>query len=161
MIDACFRLHRTQDVRAVEKDDVQIYKCFRPGDVVRAQVVGCCRAAAPMHFLKTTDNLSAAAARGRRPSQISLGDARSYQLSTAHNDLGVIFAKSVAVRSFLVFFLDPGNADGLFPRLCRAGAMMGPISWREMMCTKTKAIEFRKCAKPATSADPTPQEKDA
>ncbi|CAG8803818.1 37156_t:CDS:2 [Gigaspora margarita] len=52
------------------------------------------------------------------------GDARSYYLSTAKNELGVIYAQSVA------------------------GAVMIPISWQEMQCTKTKAMEPRKCAKP-------------
>ncbi|KAJ3405515.1 Exosome complex component CSL4 [Chytridiales sp. JEL 0842] len=85
---------RVQDVRATEKDKVQIYKSFRPGDIVRAQV-------------------------------ISLGDARSYYLSTARNDLGVIFAQS------------------------DAGHTMIPISWEEMICPKTKVIENRKCAKPS------------
>jgi exosome complex component CSL4 len=28
-----------QDVRATEKDKVKIYQCFRPGDIVRAQIV--------------------------------------------------------------------------------------------------------------------------
>lgn len=56
---------RKEDVRATEKDRVEIYKCFRPGDIVLAKVV-------------------------------SLGDARSYQLSTADNNLGVVFAKSEA-----------------------------------------------------------------
>ncbi|CAG8587458.1 1948_t:CDS:2 [Cetraspora pellucida] len=59
-----------------------------------------------------------------RAEVISLGDARSYYLSTAKNELGVIYAQSVA------------------------GAVMIPISWQEMQCTKTKAIEPRKCAKP-------------
>ncbi|KAI7823281.1 hypothetical protein BC939DRAFT_451594 [Gamsiella multidivaricata] len=84
---------RVQDVRATEKDKVKIYNSFRPGDIVRAQV-------------------------------ISLGDARSYYLSTAANELGVIFGTSVA------------------------GGSLVPISWQEMQCTKTKAIEPRKCAKP-------------
>eukprot|EP01097_Dermamoeba_algensis_P004277 TRINITY_DN2820_c0_g1_i2.p1 TRINITY_DN2820_c0_g1~~TRINITY_DN2820_c0_g1_i2.p1 ORF type:complete len:242 (-),score=63.65 TRINITY_DN2820_c0_g1_i2:175-861(-) len=83
---------RVQDVRATEVDKVQLYKCFRPGDVVRAEV-------------------------------ISLGDKRSYYLSTAKNELGVIFAKSVA------------------------GATMIPISWEQMQCPKTKMKEFRKVAK--------------
>eukprot|EP01098_Paradermamoeba_levis_P005986 TRINITY_DN2500_c0_g1_i1.p1 TRINITY_DN2500_c0_g1~~TRINITY_DN2500_c0_g1_i1.p1 ORF type:complete len:164 (-),score=40.27 TRINITY_DN2500_c0_g1_i1:379-870(-) len=43
---------RVQDVRATEIDKVEIYKSFRPGDIVRAEV-------------------------------ISLGDKRSYYLSTA------------------------------------------------------------------------------
>jgi exosome complex component CSL4 len=90
-----FRLSffRVQDVRATERDKVKIYNSFRPGDIVRAQV-------------------------------ISLGDARSYYLSTAQNELGVIFAKSVA------------------------GETMIPVSWQEMQCPKTKVIEYRKCAKP-------------
>ncbi len=33
-------LIRTQDVRATEKDKVKIYESFRPGDIVRAEVVG-------------------------------------------------------------------------------------------------------------------------
>jgi exosome complex component CSL4 len=32
-------LIRVQDVRATEKDRVKIYESFRPGDVVRAEVV--------------------------------------------------------------------------------------------------------------------------
>ncbi|KAI0034291.1 hypothetical protein K488DRAFT_45888 [Vararia minispora EC-137] len=55
---------------------------------------------------------------------ISLGDARSYYITTARNDLGVIFATS------------------------EAGATMEPVSWLEMRCPKTGKIEKRKCAKP-------------
>ncbi|KAJ8084137.1 hypothetical protein PM082_002904 [Marasmius tenuissimus] len=55
---------------------------------------------------------------------ISLGDARSYFVTTARNDLGVIFATS------------------------EAGATMEPVSWQEMRCPKTGNIEKRKCAKP-------------
>ncbi len=44
---------------------VVMYDCFRPGDVVRCEV-------------------------------LSLGDARSYYLTTAKNELGVVYAKSVA-----------------------------------------------------------------
>jgi len=83
---------RAQEVRATETDKVEIYKCFRPGDIVKAEV-------------------------------ISLGDSRSYFLSTAKNELGVIFAKSIA------------------------GAAMIPISWEAMICPKTKMKEFRKVAK--------------
>ncbi|CAL1695380.1 unnamed protein product [Somion occarium] len=55
---------------------------------------------------------------------ISLGDARSYYVTTARNDLGVIFATS------------------------EAGATMEPVSWQEMRCPKTGRVEKRKCAKP-------------
>ncbi|RKP13386.1 hypothetical protein BJ684DRAFT_10145 [Piptocephalis cylindrospora] len=84
---------RVEDIRATEKDKVKMTESFRPGDVVRAQVV-------------------------------SLGDARSYYLSTAKNILGVLHAKSLA------------------------GAPMYPVSWREMKCSQTGGIELRKCAKP-------------
>ncbi|KAA1468159.1 hypothetical protein DENSPDRAFT_793886 [Dentipellis sp. KUC8613] len=55
---------------------------------------------------------------------ISLGDARSYYVTTARNDLGVVFATS------------------------EAGATMEPVSWEAMRCSKTGRIEKRKCAKP-------------
>lgn len=32
-------MDRVQDVRATEKDRVKIYSSFRPGDIVRAEVV--------------------------------------------------------------------------------------------------------------------------
>lgn len=83
---------RVQDVRATEIDKVQIQASFRPGDVVRAEV-------------------------------LSLGDARSYHLTTAKNHLGVVHAKSVA------------------------GVPMVPVSWQEMQCPQTKAVENRKVAK--------------
>ncbi|KAG8955342.1 exosome 3'-_5 exonuclease subunit ski4 (Csl4) [Tulasnella sp. 424] len=55
---------------------------------------------------------------------ISLGDAKSYFVTTARNDLGVVFATS------------------------EAGSTMEPVSWLEMRCPKTGRIEKRKCAKP-------------
>lgn len=73
--------------------------------------------------------------------QLSLGDARSYYVTTARNDLGVIFATSEA-----------GKAVNCFCRrlaLTRIlGATMEPVSWQEMRCPKTGKIEKRKCAKP-------------
>lgn len=83
---------RTQDVRATEIDKVQLHLCFRPGDVVRAEV-------------------------------LSLGDARSFYLTTAKNELGVVFARSLS------------------------GEPMVPISWQEMQCPKTRVVESRKVAK--------------
>lgn len=83
---------RQQDVRQTEIDKVEIYKCFAPSDVVRAEV-------------------------------ISLGDRHAYFLSTAKNELGVIYAKS------------------------RAGVAMIPVNWQEMQCPVSKAREFRKVAK--------------
>jgi len=83
---------RVQDVRKTETDKLRMIDCFRPGDLVRAQV-------------------------------ISLGDQRSYFLSTAKNELGVTFAKS------------------------SAGGVMIPVSWQEMQCMKTGMVELRKVAK--------------
>lgn len=108
-------LYRSQDVRATEKDKVKIYNSFRPGDVVRAEV-------------------------------ISLGDARSYMLSTAKNELGVIFATSVAGTGQHGTDLRRGKNDAYSRHV--VGATMIPISWQEMQCPITKTIEYRKCAKP-------------
>lgn len=75
---------RVQDVRATEKDKVKIGDCFRGGDVVKGVVVryfGLC--------VSWVLRLTFCA-------QISLGDARSYYITTARNDLGVIFATSEA-----------------------------------------------------------------
>eukprot|EP00039_Didymoeca_costata_P020036 m.339810 g.339810 ORF g.339810 m.339810 type:complete len:193 (+) comp18978_c0_seq1:161-739(+) len=55
---------------------------------------------------------------------ISLGDARSYYLSTAENHLGVVWARS------------------------EKGGVLRPVSWEEMECTKTGSKEYRKVAKP-------------
>lgn len=60
---------------------------------------------------------------------ISLGDGSNYYLSTAKNDLGVVFAKS------------EGGAGGL----------MYAIDWQTMICPETGIIEKRKCAKPFTA----------
>jgi exosome complex RNA-binding protein Csl4 len=54
---------------------------------------------------------------------ISLGDARSYYLSTARTDLGVVSARG------------------------RADKPMVPLSWELMQCPVTRVKEYRKVAK--------------
>ena len=76
---------RVQDVRATEKDRVKIADCFRGGDVVKGLVVSACSMGSHV-IIHEFDPVS----------QISLGDARSYYITTARNDLGVIFAISEA-----------------------------------------------------------------
>ena len=83
---------RKENVRATEIDKVDMYKSYRPGDIVLARV-------------------------------ISLGDSQSYVLSTAENELGVIYARS------------------------EAGVSMVPRSWCAMQCPKTNLTEPRKVAK--------------
>uniref|UniRef100_A0A2R5L8E1 Putative exosomal 3'-5' exoribonuclease complex subunit ski4 n=1 Tax=Ornithodoros turicata TaxID=34597 RepID=A0A2R5L8E1_9ACAR len=83
---------RKEDIRAFEKDRVDISKSFRVGDIVLARV-------------------------------ISIGDAMSYFLTTAENELGVVVALSVA------------------------GYPMTPISWTEMQCPVSYVKQFRKVAR--------------
>eukprot|EP00941_MAST-03F_sp_MAST-3F-sp1_P002958 g2958.t1 len=83
---------RRLDIRRVEVDKVKIYESFRPGDIVRAQI-------------------------------ISLGDSRSYYLSTAKPQLGVINATS------------------------QSGGQLQPVSYQEMKCSITGQKERRKVAK--------------
>ena len=90
-------LLRREDVRATEKDSVDMYKSFRPGDFIRARVIG-------------------------------LGDAMSYVLSTAENELGVMHAV--------------GRVGGV---------AMVPVSWCEMQCPTTGKTEHRKVAKVKTA----------
>lgn len=56
---------------------------------------------------------------------LSLGDGSNYYLTTARNDLGVVFAKS----------------EG------GAGDLMVAIDWETMVCERTGVVEKRKCAK--------------
>ena len=86
---------RSQDVRSTERDRVKMIECFKPGDIVKAQI-------------------------------LSLGDGVNYYLTTARNDLGVIFAKS-----------DNG-----------AGNLMYAVDWQTMVSPVTGVIKKRKCAKP-------------
>ncbi|CAH1258531.1 EXOSC1 [Branchiostoma lanceolatum] len=80
-------LIRKEDVRATEKDRVEMYKCFRPGDIVLARVVSFLDKKVQVSLL--TGFLDAAC-------QLSLGDANCYLLSTAENELGVVLALSEA-----------------------------------------------------------------
>ena len=86
---------RSQDVRSTDRDRVKVIECFKPGDIVRAQV-------------------------------LSLGDGTNYYLTTARNDLGVVFARA---------------ANG-------AGGLMYATDWQMMTSPATGTTEKRKCAKP-------------
>lgn len=83
---------RKEDIRAYEKDKVEIHRSFRTGDIILARVV-------------------------------SIGDASSYFLTTAENELGVVVA------------------------LSDAGYPMTPISWTEMQCPVSYVKQPRKVAK--------------
>ncbi len=66
--------------------------------------------------------------------QLSLGDAHSYILSTAENELGVVIAHS------------------------EEGVPMVPVGWQEMQCPKTYVKEFRKVAKVSSEIQSVPPE---
>ena len=63
---------RKEDVRATEKDKVEMYKCFRPGDVVLARVLSL--------------------------GEASTG----YIVTTAENELGVVLAYSETTGSKMI-----------------------------------------------------------
>lgn len=83
---------RVNDIQVVQGEVVEVYKSFRPGDLIRAEV-------------------------------LSLGDSRTYYLTTAKPEYGVVLAKSIA------------------------GHTMEAISNKLMQCPKTKLKEYRKVAK--------------
>lgn len=85
---------RQQDVRLTEIDKVDLYACFRPGDVVRCRrtriskmprlaglVCSSCDDCAPRPCCQV------------RAEVLSLGDSRSYYLTTAKDEYGVVHAK--------------------------------------------------------------------
>jgi exosome complex component CSL4 len=127
---------RSQDVRATEKDKIRMGDCFRPGDIVRATVVSeaymYCQLVtySPIYFSDADYYY-----KSRWCMQISLGDARSYFLSTASNNLGVVYALPSPSPSSI-----DGNRGNETP--------MVPINWQEMQCPRTNTIERRKVAKP-------------
>lgn len=71
-----------------------------------------------------------------RATVISLGDARSYYLSTAGNHLGVLHATSS----------DTGGHE--HAAWTPTGRAMQPVSWKEMVDPMTGTVESRKVAKP-------------
>ena len=82
---------RREDIRAMEKDSVEVFQSFRPRDIVRGRV-------------------------------IAHGEGQTYLVSTAENELGLVWAQ------------------------CGCGRAMQPVSWCEMQCTKGDR-EKRKVAK--------------
>lgn len=68
-------------------------------------------------------------------------------MTTARNDLGVIFATSEAGKS------PEGNKLSCICLTEIADATLEPVSWQEMRCPKTGKIEKRKCAKPLEMVD--------
>lgn len=112
-----YGLLRTQDIRSNDRDNVIIYECVRPGDLIRAKV-------------------------------ISLGDSKSFYLSTADIDLGVVFANSSA-GVFTLFYAF--RYKGLLIQSIISGHPMVPVSWEEMICPVTRQLEKRKCAKPRSA----------
>jgi exosome complex RNA-binding protein Csl4 len=93
-------------------DRVEIYKCFRPGDIVRARV-------------------------------ISLGDSRQYYLSTAENELGVLYAKASGDMGGTGLSVLGGVGGG-----GGKGGVMVAVDWETMECPVTGVREPRKVAKP-------------
>lgn len=112
-------LLRKEDVRSTEKDRVDMYKSFRPGDVILARVVS---------FPLFVCVLSAAVAQFNIFSfQLPHTELHCYQLSTAENELGVVVAMAAE--------------SGLY------GVPMIPVSWTEMQCPQSLVKESRKVAK--------------
>lgn len=86
-----------------------------------------------------------------RATVISLGDARSYYLSTAGNSLGVIYAMSATSASATSEEKEDGATVVAGVRGAGwsiSGNPMVPISWNQMIDPLTGVVENRKCAKP-------------
>jgi exosome complex RNA-binding protein Csl4 len=119
-------------VRATEIDRVVMEQSFRPGDIVVAQVrcawvtLGAYRTVATSVWVVPGPRAYTVALTlvAHDPQVLSLGDVRSYYLTTARNNLGVVCAISAA-----------------------SGAEMVPVSWTSMECPVTQVAENRKVAR--------------
>ncbi len=89
-----------ENTRDFDKSNIEMHNCFRPGDIVKAKV-------------------SAGVGGGTSRDQ-------SVLLTTAEEDLGVVFARSP-----------------------HTGALMVPRSWTEFECVQTRTKHKRKVAKVA------------
>lgn len=83
-----------------------------------------------------------------RATVISLGDARSYYLSTAGNSLGVIYATSASSAGATKAEGEGGVTGVGAAGWSISGNQMTPISWNHMIDPTTGIVENRKCAKP-------------
>lgn len=84
-----------------------------------------------------------------RATVISLGDARSYYLSTAGNELGVIYATCATSASAGAGGEEGASVVGVGGAGWNvSGNPMVPISWNQMIDPVTGVVENRKCAKP-------------
>ena len=112
---------RKENVLASETDRIGMEQCCRPGDIVVAEVraavpLSRCRPCARWRTWVCAPPLSVTQV-------VSLGDSKSYFLSTAKPEHGVVFAKS------------------------EAGAVMVPISYHQMQCPVSKVVVDRKVAR--------------
>ncbi|KAJ4446332.1 hypothetical protein ANN_13027 [Periplaneta americana] len=143
---------RKEDVRATEKDRVEMIKCFRPGDIILARVL-------PMTEVHTYQLTTA-------ENELGVVIAHSESEHSAHklSTMGKLWdaadvaqvAEALAANQKLCLGTGsiPTWADylvGFFPRISPivrlSGAAMVPISWTEMQCPKTYVKEPRKVAK--------------
>ena len=124
---------KLQDVRATEIDKVDLHQSFRQGDVVRAILTlpwqGNCLFSVSRCGFWSTSSIHSLVSPQVRAQVLSLGDARSYYLTTARNELGVVFAKSA-----------------------EAGVPMVPVSWTELSCPVSHVVEQRKVAQRAAGS---------
>ncbi|GFH17409.1 S1 motif domain-containing protein [Haematococcus lacustris] len=119
---------RLQDVRSTEIDKVVLHHCFRPGDIVRAEV-------------------------------LSLGDARSYYLTTAK--VGGLLHITHTTAPGLPGVKQQRNELGVVYAKSSAGVPMVAVGWEAMQCPMTRVLEPRKVAATQPegnpSASPAPQ----
>lgn len=75
---------------------------------------------------------------------VSLGDSRQYYLSTAENELGVLYAKASGEGAGTGLSVLGGAGNG-------RGSVMVPVDWETMEDPMTGVREPRKVAKPVVA----------
>lgn len=85
---------RKEDVRAIDKDRLEMYKCYRPGDIILARVVSFKFILENNLRIKIIVTAFFSLYFSYISCQMPMTEAHTYQLSTAENELGVVIAHS-------------------------------------------------------------------
>lgn len=107
-----------ENVTDTNKDCVDMYKSFRPGDIILAKIVSKYQCHWINYFI-----LQLVSCHVLLYTQLPITSYQSYELTTAEPELGVVIAKASEAP---------------------AGVNMIPLSWSEMQCPVTLVKEYRK-----------------
>lgn len=128
---------RKEDIAADNKDIIEVYKCFRPRDMILARVIGL----SDQGYMLTTgeDELGVVVA-------FSEASKLGFDKHLLLRKWKIRFRSKFILHEFGISH--PNRSNHILSR--QTGKIMIPISWNEMICPETYIKEERKIAKVLT-----------